>query len=133
VTEARVWTLTIPQPCSWLSANDRLHWARESSLVRHWRDAALQWARFEKLPKNLARVRLDAVLHFTTNRRRDTATNYHLTLKAIGDGLAYGPKPPHGYGLIVDDDDAHLDGPHITIGAKVERVGRVVLTITEVQ
>lgn len=118
-------TLTIPAPVQFLNANDRLSWQQKAKLTRQWRDAALLWARHDKLPKNLGLVKVDAQLHFTQTRRRDAA-NWHPTVKACIDGLV-------DYGLIDDDDSTHLQGPFLYMGGpSLYPLGDVGLTITEV-
>lgn len=142
---ARQWSLTIPAPCDWLTANDHDNRWQRASRIRSWRDAAAIYARQAKLPTGLARVRIDAVARFPGRARVRDAANLAPTLKAAIDGLTpakvgRGPKRSYaasGYGLIPDDDDKHLDGPYITIGEPLpvaQRFGTpgvLVLTIRE--
>lgn len=148
-----MWTLVVPAPCAWLTANDRRDRYTQARLVKLWRTATATYARAAKLPTGLARVRIDAIARFAPGPPpvRDTA-NLAPTLKAVVDGL--GPARTirrtdkttgavrrihaSGHGLIVDDDDAHLDGPHVSIGAPMPPrqfgpTGQLVLTIREVQ
>lgn len=142
---AHSWTLTIPAPCDWLTANDRDDRRRRASRIRSWRDAAAIYARQAKLPTGLERVRIDAVARFPGRARVRDASNLSDTLKAVVDGL--GPArvgtgrrsyAASGYGLIPDDDTKHLDGPYITIGEPLpvaQRFGSpgvLVLSIQEV-
>lgn len=140
MTVARTYQLMIPAPDKWLSANDRRHRYGQAAVVRTWRQAAFTYARKAQLPRGLARVRIDAVLHFPTRRGRDEA-NYQSTLKPIVDGL--GPDRTRittagkkifapGWGLITDDTPEHLDGPHLAISPHpVAAPGYVVVTITD--
>lgn len=140
VTEARTWTLTIPAPAKMYSANARVHWRRTYEARKAWRDAAFLYATQAKLPKGLAKVRIDIVLHFTVNRDRDNENWSPYVGKPIADGLG----KPHqkkaqtapGYLLISDDTPEFLEGPFITVGEKVTKteypLGLAVVTITEV-
>ncbi len=144
------WTLTFPAPDRMLSGNVRVYWRTRHSLTTSWREALAVHARAAKLPKGLDRVRLDFVLRFPDARKDRDALNYYpLTVKPAVDGL--GPEFRQqikrgkragqesfqpGHGLIVDDTPAHLDGPHITLGPKVDDpkrcpFGQVVVTITD--
>lgn len=98
----RTFTLTIPAPAGWLSANHRRDRRAETTDRRAWRDAAGWRARAEKLPR-LEKAHIVAWLFFGDKRRRD-AHNYMPTLKATIDGIV-------DSGLIPNDDDAHLTGP----------------------
>lgn len=122
----------------WLTAN------RPSSpwvirrLRAEWRRAAFDAAAAAHLPVGLARVQIHAVARFWGRAPVRDRDNLRPTLKAVIDGLG----PPQlssrtsapGWGLIPNDDDAHLDGPYLTIGAKLSRdewPSRLVLTIVE--
>lgn len=66
-----------------LSMNDRHHWRRRSSDVKHWRTAA--WAKaLDHGPQPPAMVVI--TLDVPDARRRDPA-NYYATVKPIVDGL----------------------------------------------
>ncbi len=119
---ARSWTLVVPKPDRWLSANQRDHFMRRSSSVKVWRDAAHVLARAAKLPQ-LHRAHIVAELYFGDRRRRDVH-NYYPTLKAMVDGLV-------DYGLLPDDADDYLVGPDLRLGYGPYETG-VVLTIREV-
>lgn len=138
VTDTRVWTLTIAAPAKMYSANTRVHWRRTYEARKAWRDAAFLFATQAKLPKGLAKVRIDVVLHFTVNRDRDNENWSPYVAKPITDGLG----KPHqkksqaapGYLLIADDTPEFLEGPFVTLGEKVDRkkhpLGLAVVTIT---
>ncbi|GAA2608331.1 hypothetical protein GCM10010399_43960 [Dactylosporangium fulvum] len=126
----RTWTLQIPAPADWLSANGRTHARNLAVVVKAWRDAARVYAIQAKLPKGLARVHVLARCHFTMTRTRD-AGNRYPTAKACIDGLI-------DYGLADDDNDSFLVGPDMRSGPNVDRKeypggGLLVLTITELR
>jgi hypothetical protein len=138
------WELRVTAPARMYSVNSAEHWAPLSTARRLWREKTFTLARQNRLPKGLGRARIDIVLHFTSNARRDSA-NYHPTVgKPIVDALGRGRvvrengKPPRvevGYELIPDDTPAYLDGPHLTIGGTVPKqlypLGLAVVTITD--
>ncbi|HEX6681525.1 MAG TPA: hypothetical protein VF062_01935 [Candidatus Limnocylindrales bacterium] len=144
----RVWTLEIPSPHKMLSANGNKPWQETSAAKREWRAAAHIWAQKARLPRGLDRVRVDIELHFTARRARRDAPNYHpYVCKPIVDALAAsrrvrdsrqpsGWRIEPGYGLIPDDTEAHLDGPHPTIADEpADRrkypLGLAIVTITD--
>jgi len=120
----RQWTVTIPAPAPWLSANQRRDLRRQTPDRRAWRDAGKVYATLANLPK-LQHVHLVAVLRFGSNRRRDPH-NYYPTLKALVDGLV-------DYGLVPDDSHEYLVGPDVRYGpvAAGKGLGEVVLTVTD--
>ena len=104
-------TLTIPAPCDWLNANERLHWAEKARRTRAWRYAAHmavlsqhKGARFD-VP-----VQITVTVHKTRAGRYDVA-NYGVTAKAIVDGLV-------DSGLLEDDDNTRVIGPDMRAGEK---------------
>lgn len=117
------WTVTIPAPAPWLSANQRRDLRRQTPDRRAWRDAGLVHAKRVHLPK-LRHVHLLAVLSFPINRNRDVH-NFYPTLKALVDGLV-------DYGLVPDDSHHFLVGPDLRYGPPVKGLGEVVLTVTEI-
>jgi hypothetical protein len=143
MTQTRTWTLTIPAPAVMYSENSRHHWRKTGPAVKAWREAAFLYARQAKLPKGLARVRIDVTLHFTDARQRDRYNLHRYVVKPLVDGLSRprtvngktGVRVEPGYELIADDTPQFLDGPFITIGAKVDKkaypLGLAVITITE--
>lgn len=119
---AREWTLEIDPPAGWVTANDRLD-RRWDSRRPAWRARAAVEAHRAKLPKGLARVRIDIVVA-PEHGRRDHES-YRLTCKAIVDGLgppfirkpsgrSKGAAAP-GYGLIPNDNTKHLDGEYLHV------------------
>lgn len=95
-------------PDSWLSANERTHWSRRARVTRAWRSTTAALARDAGLPA-LQRAHVFAVLHHGDRRRRDPA-NSGPTVKAAVDGLV-------DAGVLPDDDDVHLVGPDVRLGA----------------
>jgi crossover junction endodeoxyribonuclease RusA len=117
------WTVAIPAPAPWLSANQRRDLRRQTPDRRAWRDAGMVHAKRARLPR-LQYAHLVAVLRFPDNRRRD-AHNYYPTLKALVDGLV-------DYGLLPDDSDNHLVGPDLRRGPALKvGYGEVVLTVAD--
>lgn len=116
------WTVIIPAPAPWLSANQRRDLRRQTPDRRAWRDAGRLHAERVHLPK-LDRVHLLAELRFPDNRRRDPH-NYYPTLKALVDGLV-------DYGLVPDDSHQFLVGPDLRYGPRCERPGLIALTVTD--
>lgn len=108
----------IPQVADWISANDRLHWAKKARLTKTWRDAGLVYARRERLPR-LDRAEIRVHVHKTTARKYD-AMNLYPSMKALVDGMTT------DYGLLPDDDNDHLEGPFIYAGEKQSRPGLTV-------
>ncbi len=101
--------LTVSGPPSLISSNQRLHWATRALLTRQWREAAHWAAKAAKLPKGLERVHIVATVHPAKGGRLRDCHNVFPTCKAAVDGLV-------DYGLILDDDDAHLVGPDLRRG-----------------
>lgn len=118
----RQWTVTIPAPAPWLSANQRRDLRRQTPDRRAWRDAGAVCAQAAHLPK-LQRVHLLATLRFSSNRNRDVH-NYYPTLKALVDGLV-------DYGLVPDDSHQFLVGPDLRYGAPCKGLGEIELTVTD--
>lgn len=104
-------TLTIPAPCDWLNANERLHWAEKARRTRIWRytahGAVLAQARG---------VRFDVPVHITVTVHKTRAGRYDVanlanTAKACIDGLV-------DSGLLEDDDNTRVIGPDMRAGEK---------------
>lgn len=144
VTETRTWTLTIPAPAVMYSENTDKHWRVTSDAVREWRTASFLYAKQARLPKGLVRAQIEVCLHFTVDRERDAYNLHKYVVKPLVDGLAKprtvkgknGVRVEPGYELIPDDNPRYLDGPYITIGAKVNKkqypLGLAVVTITDI-
>lgn len=143
--EPQAWTVTMTAPCVWLTANDRRHHMAQAKLIKAWRVAAFVAAQVHHLPRGLDRVRIEAEARFRGRAPVRESSNLHPTLKAVVDGLGPQRETRHrniirvsvGYGLVVDDDDKHVEGPFVTIGEKLAPQayagpGELILTITEV-
>jgi hypothetical protein len=89
---------------SWLSSNQRLHWAAKAKRVAVLRELAM-WRGLEIGFKGTHRkqVRITAHIGYATNGRADPA-NSHPTVKALVDGLV-------DAGLFVDDSHEWVIGP----------------------
>lgn len=102
-----------------LSANDKMHWAAHSRLTKQLR----QWGYLlgregEGVARlGLTRARVEVEFAYPDRRRRDRS-NLAPTVKAIMDGLI-------DAGLLPDDADRFLDGPHTVIADRlaVKRLG----------
>lgn len=116
VWESRVLPLTRSKL---ITANDKMHWAARSRLTKQLR----QWgyllgrggegvARF-----GLQHARVEVEFAYPDRRRRDRS-NLAPTVKALMDGLI-------DAGLLPDDSDRFLDGPHTIIADRlaVKRLG----------
>lgn len=146
---AREWTIVIPAPCEWITANqlnNRHSRFSRSRLTLAWRTAACRLAAAANLPTGLDYVRIDAVAHFRGRAPVRDRDNLRPTVKACIDGLTpartftrkgtiyHSP----GYGLIPDDNDRHLAGTDITIGERLPDrpyapVGELALIIREIE
>lgn len=139
-----IYILRFPAPAEMLSVNGNPHWRRTSPVRKAWREAVFVHAKAAKLPVGLARVRLDVVLRFPREGRRDAANYHGNVVKPLVD--AFGPPintvrqgkaiSAPGYGLIADDTAEYLDGPFVRLGAKVADpkrcpFGEVIVTITD--
>ncbi len=138
------WTLTFPAPAAMISVNGNPHWRKTSPARKAFREAMFVHAKAAKVPVGLARVRVDIVLRFPTNGRRDEG-NYHNNVAkplvdAIGPAInaVRGGKPvvAPGLGVIPDDTAEFLDGPFLHPGPKVDDpkrcpFGQVEVTITD--
>ena len=102
-----------------LSANDKMHWAARSRLTKQLR----QWGYLlgregEGVARlGLTHARVEMEFAYPDRRRRDRS-NLAPTVKAIMDGLI-------DAGLLPDDADRFLDGPHTVIADRlaVKRLG----------
>jgi hypothetical protein len=77
--------IEFPAPAERLSLNKKLHWAKRSELVAHWRQAAFVAGRnsgFRDIGPSVVTVRFTVAQH----RRRDPH-NFVATVKPIVDGL----------------------------------------------
>lgn len=143
MTDTRTWQLPIPAPAKMLSENSRHHWRVTGPAVKAWREASFLYATQARLPKHLARIRIDVELHFTDARERDPHNFHRYVVKPTVDGLCrprtvngkHGVRVEPGYEVVDDDSPRFLEGPYITVGEKVAKaqypLGLAVVTITE--
>lgn len=116
VWESRVLPLTRSKL---ITANDKMHWAARSRLTKQLR----QWGYLlgregEGVARlGLRHARVEMEFAYPDRRRRDRS-NLAPTVKALMDGLI-------DAGLLPDDEDRFLDGPHTVIADRlaVKRLG----------
>ncbi len=113
-------TLRVPAPTLFLSSNRRLHWATEARATKAWRDATFLYAKAAKLPRGFEHVTVSAVVHPPKGSKLRDAHN--ISVKAAIDGLV-------DYGLVPDDDSAHLRFAGIDRGPNDTGRGFLVLLI----
>lgn len=101
--------LTITAPCSFVSSNQRLHWAVKHKLMRAWKEAAAWEAKRQHLPTFATPVRVTATVHRDHNRGRWDVGNLADTAKAAIDGLVLA-------GVLVDDSNRYVQGPDMRAG-----------------
>lgn len=117
-------SLVVPAPVPFITSNQRPHWAVRARETAAWRHATRQYARAERLPMGLQRVRITAFVCQAKGRIRD-ASNAQPTIKAAIDGLV-------DYGLFPDDSDRHVDALVIQRGPRSAfPLGSLVLVIEE--
>nr|DAU83083.1 MAG TPA: Endodeoxyribonuclease RusA [Caudoviricetes sp.] len=96
-----------------LTANDKMHWAARARLTKQLR----QWGYLlgregEGVARlGLRHARVEMEFAYPDRRRRDRS-NLAPTVKAIMDGLI-------DAGLLPDDADRFLDGPHTVIATRL--------------
>ena len=112
--------LLIPAPAEWLNENLRLNRYEKARRVKAWRHAAAMHARRAALPAGFGRVRIDAYVIKPVQNNSDPA-NWAPTSKATTDGLI-------DYGLCIDDNRKHVEGPFMHDGGKGEPALRLVIT-----
>lgn len=92
-----------------LTANDKHHWARKAALTKQLRGWGYLLGREGQgvARLHLTRARVEFEFAYPDRRRRDRS-NLAPTVKALMDGLI-------DAGLLPDDADRFLDGPHTVI------------------
>lgn len=96
----------------WLNANQRMHWAPKNRITQAWRNATHYMARQAQLP-SMECAHITILVHKTNNRTYDVH-NLMPTMKAAIDGLI-------DHGLLPDDNNKHLTGPDLRVGARRDR------------
>lgn len=106
VWESRVLPLTRSKL---LSANDKMHWAARAKLTKQLRQWGYLLGREGEgaARLGLTHARVEVEFAYPDRRRRDRS-NLAPTVKALMDGLI-------DAGLLPDDADRFLDGPHTVI------------------
>lgn len=117
--------LAIPAPESFITANQRLHWAVRSVLVRKWREQTAWAAKSARIPAFTEPVRITATVHRDHNRGRFDATNWAPTAKACVDGLVDAK-------VLVDDSNRYVTGPDMRAGEPWDDAA-LVLTIEAIR
>ena len=121
MTEISFLRVTVPAPCDWINANQRLHWAEKARRTKAWREAAFCAA--HRRGTFTQPVRIVCTVHKTRAGRWD-ATNLAPTGKALIDGLV-------DAGVLVDDDNTRVIGPDMRAGDK-SVAAHVVITVEAV-
>lgn len=110
-----IWTSrTLPiARANLLTANDKPHWARKAALTKQLRRWGYLLAREGQgvARLHLTRARVEFEFAYPDRRRRDRH-NLAPTVKALMDGLI-------DAGLLPDDADRYLDGPHTIIADRL--------------
>lgn len=99
----------------WINSNQRLGWQARHRATADWRAWSCTLARLHRVP-HFTKARIEAVLHFHTDARRDPG-NWYPTAKACIDGLV-------DAGVFDDDDFTRVIGPDMRIGDKVKLAHR---------
>ena len=109
---------------SWLSSNQRLHWAKKARRTKAIRGLAAWEARKVAPAEPIQQAHVLATIHYPTNRRIDPA-NAYPSVKACLDGIT-------DAGVFPDDSAKHVLGPDMRLGEKTGTKGlyRIVFTIT---
>lgn len=123
---SRTLELTIPAPCDWINANQRLHWAEKARRTKAWRTAAHYIAGAVPRRQRIftTPVHIVCTVHKTRNGRFDVS-NLAPTSKALVDGLV-------DAGVIPDDSNQWVTGPDMRAGEK-RTTPAVHVLITEIQ
>lgn len=128
MSEKLVWaSRTLPiSRANLLTANDKHHWARKAALTKQLRRWGYLLGREERGVARFHLTRARVVFEFAyPDRRRRDRHNLAPTVKALMDGLI-------DAGLLPDDADRFLDGPHTVIADRLA-AGRLGQTMYEVR
>lgn len=143
MTEPRTWTIRVPAPCDWLTANIERHRFKRSKLVRQWRETVKTVAQAAGLPQAVTPVEIAGTVYYTGRRPVRDKLNLAPTIKACVDALtphvvkwrAGKPVVSIGCGFLPDDSDQHVRSTtwDLAPAAAVGQVGNgVLLTITHI-
>lgn len=118
----KTWTFVLTAKYKMQSSNVSTHWSGTSDARAAWRKDACDAARKKRMPKGLSRIRVDIELVFPVTAKRDAPNYYQEIGKRIVDGLGpertvkgKNPRIEPGHGVVVDDTEKQVYGPHITI------------------
>lgn len=101
---------------TWLSANDRHHWARKAQRTRDLRHLGGAIAKRDGLAgANLGRTQVFAHIGYPRAGKVDPA-NAYPTIKALIDGMV-------DAGVWADDDSDHIVGPDFRLDVSTRDVG----------
>lgn len=135
------WTLVIPAPADWLTANVERYRYRRGALVRAWREATVGQCHVARLPTGVGPVDIAAVIRHPGRAPVRDRLNLAPTIKAMVDALTPGRTftrggrtyTTAGYGLLSDDSDRHVRRTDWRLERDdTLRRAEVVLTIREV-
>lgn len=144
MTEPRTWVVIIPAPEPMKSANKRENVHATARSRKAWRETAYGRIAQAKLPRGLARVRVDVELRFPTGRRRDASNFSAAVIKPCVDALTPEQRKRNddgslrverGWGVVADDSAGYVDLREPVIGPQSTDprcpYGLVVLRVTD--
>ena len=127
----RSWTIRLPYTSPPLSMNDHRHWRTRATQTAQVRRDVMALAAAHRLPRGLARVRVQLVYVPRDRRRRDT-DNLVATLKPVCDALAGGTRKHPGWGLVADDAPEWMSKPEPIIAAPDAKDPHLRVLITDI-
>lgn len=116
-------TLRFDWPRPPLTLNGREKWPEKARKTRMMRQTASWAARAARMPADLPHVTVGLTWVVKDRRRRDGGENLAPTLKALIDGLV-------DYGVVVDDDQAHVTRGPSAVAYRPEETPHIELHIT---
>ncbi len=94
-------------------AGSRRHWGGAHREKRQWEGVYAMLLLAAKVPRGMAKARVDATLEFVDNRRRDVENYRPAIAKPLADALVKG-------GWLADDTDEFFDFGHVKIVSGVD-------------
>lgn len=152
MTESVTWAFDVHESYTLNANNSSGHWAKNSEGKEILRSLGAAHVRVRELPR-FARARMDVSVSYPSRRVQDVM-NLYPSMKAYVDGMVNGvpryeiiagkggmPKkkrlaPPIEFGILPDDNDVFLSGPHMEWSGKLsDRPGhfRFEVTLTELE
>lgn len=116
--------ISVPRPLL-INSNHRLHWAAKSRRTRDLRTLGRVAAIHLRRPQLTGPLDATWTLRFTDKRHRDPA-NFHLTCKALLDGVVDSGLLPADDSRVIASERYELGDPHVIAGRVL-----VDLTLTE--